>query len=315
MSKFFVRNGFGGFSFFPPVIKSLLIINVVVFLFDAFFLGFYHIHNVPLSFYFGKYFYLQPIESGNFYIWQLITYQFIHGGIWHLFFNLFALWMFGVELESIWGSRKFLTFYLLSGIGAGLFQLFIAPLFAEPLPTIGASGAVFGVLTAFGFTFPNRPVFMFPIFIPIPAKFFVILYAGLAFLLGITGSAGNVAHIAHLGGAVTGFLLFRFGDQIGLYRLVNRITGGSQRYYDAFEPSPFFRSRKREKVFYEDEEPEFYEIYDSPKKEKPKSYFSYEGEEITQDVVDRILDKIAERGYQSLTEKEKRILLELSKRL
>lgn len=109
--------------------------------------------------------------------------------------------------------------------------------------------------------------------------------------------------------------MFRFGDQIGLYRLVNRITGGSQRYYDAFEPSPFFRSRKREKVFYEDEEPEFYEIYDSPKKEKPKSYFSYEGEEITQDVVDRILDKIAERGYQSLTEKEKRILLELSKRL
>lgn len=316
MNKQFYRNGFGGFSIFPPVIKSLLIINVAVFILDAFFLGFYHINNVPLSLYFAKYFYLQPIESGNFFVWQLITYQFIHGGIWHLFFNLFALWMFGVELESIWGSRKFLTFYLMSGIGAGLFQLFIAPLFAEPLPTIGASGAVFGVLTAFGFTFPNRPVFMFPIFIPIPAKFFVILYAGLAFLLGITGSAGNVAHIAHLGGAVTGFLLLRFGDQIGLYRLVNKMTRGA-RYnpYETFEPSPLFKRKQKARTIFEDDEPEYYEIFDGPKKETRRSYFSYEGEEITQEIVDRILDKIAERGYQSLTEKEKRILLELSKRL
>ncbi len=313
MKKNFFLNGFGGFSIFPPIIKSLIIINVVVFFFDVFFLGLYHINNVPLKFYFSKYFYLQPIGSGNFYIWQLITYQFIHGGIWHLFFNLFALWMFGVELESIWGSRKFLTFYLLAGVGAGLFQLFIAPLFAEPLPTIGASGSVFGVLTAFGFTFPNRPVFMFPIFIPIPAKFFVILYAGLAFLLGITGSAGNVAHIAHLGGAVTGFLLLRFGEQIGLYRFVNRVTGGSR--YNLYEPSPFYRRKQKVRTIFEDQEPEYYEIIDTPKKETQKSYFSFEGEEITQEIVDRILDKIAERGYQSLTEKEKRILLELSKRL
>ncbi|MCX7908703.1 MAG: rhomboid family intramembrane serine protease [Ignavibacteria bacterium] len=316
MNKQFVRNGFGGFSFFPPVIKSLLIINVVVFLFDAFFLGIYHIENVPLSVFFAKYFYLQPIESGNFYIWQLITYQFIHGGIWHLFFNLFALWMFGVELESIWGSRKFLSFYLLSGVGAGLFQLFIAPIFSEPLPTIGASGSVFGVLTAFGFTFPNRPVFMFPIFIPIPAKFFVILYAGLAFLLGITGSAGNVAHIAHLGGAFTGFILYRFGDQIGLYRLINRLTGGSAYdVYDTYRPSSIFKRRKPVSSYYDEEEPEYYEIIDTPKKETRKSYLTYDGEEITQEMIDRILDKIAERGYQSLTEKEKRILLELSKRL
>jgi len=315
MNKQFSRNGFGFFVIFPPVIKSLIIINAVVFFLDVFFLGIYHIGNIPLSFYFAKYFYLQPIESGNFYIWQLITYQFIHGGIWHLFFNLFALWMFGVELESIWGSRKFLTFYLLSGVGAGLFQLFVAPLFTEPLPTIGASGAVFGVLTAFGFTFPNRPVFMFPIFIPIPAKFFVIFYAGLAFLLGITGSAGNVAHIAHLGGAITGFLLLRFGDQTGLYRLVNKLTGGSVAHpYASYSPNPFYKKKRYPKTYYE-EEPEYYEIYDTPKEEPHKSYFSYEGEEITQEVVDQILDKIAARGYQSLTEREKRILLELSKRL
>lgn len=316
MNNKFLLNGFGGFGIFPPIIKALIIVNVVVFLFDAFFLGIYTIGGTPLSYFFAKYFYLQPIESGNFYLWQLLSYQFIHGGIWHLFFNLFALWMFGVELESIWGSRKFLSFYLLSGVGAGLFQLFVAPLFSEPLPTIGASGAVFGVLAAFGFTFPNRPVFMFPIFIPIPAKFFVIFYAGLAFLLGITGSAGNVAHIAHLGGAVTGFFLFKFGDQLGIYRLINRLTGGSKiDYYSSFYDTPKFSYRRRSSSYSKIEEPEFYDIVDTPKREIKRTYFSYEGEEITQEIVDRILDKIAERGYQSLTEKEKRILIELSKKL
>ncbi len=316
MKKRILRNGFGGFTIFPPVIKSLIIINIIVFFLDLLFLGIYRIGDTPLIYYFAKYFYLHPLQDGNFYIWQLITYQFIHGGIWHLFFNLFALWMFGVELESIWGSRKFLTFYLLSGIGAGLFQLFIAPIFSEPSPTIGASGAIFGVLTAFGFTFPNRPVFMFPIFIPIPAKFFVILYASLAFLLGITGSAGNVAHIAHLGGAATGFLLLKFGDGIGIYRLVNRLTGGTVYHpYDTYGGSFFVQKPRHHKREPFAEEPEYYEIYDEPKTESKKNFFFFEGEEITQEVIDRILDKIAERGYQSLTEKEKRILLELSKKL
>lgn len=310
MKKRIVTNGFGGFGLFPPVIKSLIIINVIVFLFDAFFLGIYHIDNVPLSHYFGKYFYLHPLEDGMFGVWQLFTYQFIHGGIWHLFFNLFALWMFGVELESIWGSRKFLTFYLLSGIGAGLFQLFIAPLFSEPLPTIGASGAVFGVLVAFGFTFPDRPVFMFPIFIPIPAKFFVIIYAGLAFLLGVTGSAGNVAHIAHLGGAFTGFLLLKFGDQIGIYRLINKISRPRSQYSQPYVI--YTRHFPKQETIAEDD----FEIYaEDSRTKKKRDQFTVEGEEVTQEVIDRILDKIAERGYQGLSEREKKILIELSKRL
>lgn len=303
-------NGFGGFGLFPPVIKTLIIVNVVVFLFDAFFLGIYHIDNIPISHYFGQYFYLHPLQDGNFWVWQLFTYQFIHGGIWHLFFNLFALWMFGTELESIWGSRKFLTFYLLSGIGAGLFQLFIAPLFAEPLPTIGASGSVFGVLVAFGFTFPDRPIFMFPIFIPIPAKFFVILYAGLAFLLGITGSAGNVAHIAHLGGAFTGFLLLKFGDQIGVYRLVNKIFRPRSQYTQPYVIHTRYHTQHRTTP-----EDEFGTYIENSHAKKKREQFTIEGEEVTQETVDRILDKIAERGYQSLSEREKKILIELSKRL
>lgn len=310
MKKRIVINGLGSFGLFPPVIKWLIIINVIVFLFDAFFLGIYHIDNIPLSHYFGKYFYLHPFQDGNFGVWQLFTYQFIHGGIWHLFFNLFALWMFGVELESIWGSRKFLTFYLLSGIGAGLFQLFIAPLFADPLPTIGASGSVFGILVAFGFTFPDRPVFMFPIFIPIPAKFFVIIYAGLAFFLGITGSAGNVAHIAHLGGAFTGFLLLKFGDQIGIYRLVNRILRPRSQYSKPY--TIHTRYHPTHKAIAEDDFETYFE--DSYTKKK-RNQLTVEGEEVTQETIDRILDKIAERGYQGLSEREKKILIELSKRL
>lgn len=312
MKKVIIRSGFGGFGLFPPVIKSLIIINVVVFFLDVLFFGIYQINEVPLTYYIAKYFYLQPIEGGNFQIWQLITYQFLHGGIWHLFFNLFALWMFGVELENLWGSRKFLTFYLISGIGAGLFQLFVAPIFSQPAPTIGASGAVFGVLAAFGFTFPDRPIFMFPIFIPIPAKFFVFIYAGLAFLLGVTGSAGNIAHIAHLGGAVTGIVLLKFGDKIGLYRFINRMTG-AERYSPRYTVSPTPHYPKKRSNFFEPED-EYIDFIEEPKNSKKSAYF-VDGEEITQEIIDRILDKIAETGYQSLTEREKRILLELSKRI
>ncbi len=308
MEKFVQRNGFFGFSLFPPVIKNLLIINVVVFFFDILFLNLYSINGIPLSYFFAKYFYLQPIESGNFWIWQLITYQFIHGGVWHLFFNLFALWMFGVELESIWGSRKFLSFYLLSGVGAGLFQLFVAPIFSTPLPTIGASGAVFGVLTAFGFTFPDRPIFMFPIFIPIPAKFFVVIYAGLAFLLGITGSAGNIAHIAHLGGAITGFFLFKFGDQMGIYHLIQKLTSKKPKTTEDFYVYRY--TPKPRRTFVED-----FDTFVEDEPRTSKKIFVYDGEEITQQVIDEILDKISTRGYQSLSEREKRILIELSKRL
>lgn len=311
MRRFVVRNDFGGFGFFPPVIKTLIIINVVVFLLDELFIGFYRIDGIPLTYYVANYLYLQPIESGNFWIWQLITYQFLHGGIWHLFFNLFALWMFGIELENIWGSKRFLSFYILSGIGAGLFQLFVAPLFSTPAPTIGASGAIFGVLAAFGFTFPDRPIFMFPIFIPIPAKFFVIIYAGLAFLLGITGSAGNIAHIAHLGGAITGLILLKFGDRIGIFNFIERIFS-RKRSISYTIPSMRISKPPPKSHYYADDD--FIDYEEEPKKSTRRAYF-IDGEEITQEVIDNILDKISESGYQSLTEREKHILLELSKRI
>ena len=303
-------RGLGKFSLFPPVIKSLLVINVVVFLLQHLFFGIYKIGDFSLLGFFERYFYLIPINfnGANFYIWQLITYQFIHGDIWHIFFNLFALWMFGVELEGQWGSRKFLLFYLLSGIGAGIVQLYISPFFGPTAPTIGASGSIFGVLVAFGFTFPDRPIFMFPFFIPIPAKFFVIIYAGLAFLLGLTGSAGGIAHFAHLGGAFTGFLLLKFGDNIGVYKILNFLES-KKSSSDSSHGEPHSQAKVYKPSWQNYSKP-------SPTREESRNPgFFVNGEEITQQKIDAILDKISESGYQNLTEKEKRILFELSQKI
>jgi hypothetical protein len=221
--------------------------------------------------------------------------------------------MFGIELENNWGSTKFLEFYLLSGIGAGLTQLIIP--FVIPgypgAPTIGASGAVYGVLLAFGFSYPDRPIFMFPFFIPIPAKFFVLLYTGLALIMGISSSsADNIAHFAHLGGALTGFILFKFGDRLRIYAFFER-----------------FAKRKSSQSYFTEKKPKFTNIYEI-KNQQQRTYNTYSepttrssnsrfinGEEITQARIDEILDKISNQGWQNLTEKEKQILFELSQKL
>ena len=223
MSPYNRMRGIGGFSMFPPTIKTLLIINVAVFLLHHLFFTSFTIGGQSLARYFIEYFALQPISGlenffgsgASFYPWQIITYQFMHANLWHIFFNMFALWMFGSELENLWGGTRFLTYYLLCGIGAAIVQLFISPIFSDPAPTIGASGAVYGILLAFGLTFPDRPIFMFPFFIPIPAKFFVLIFAGIELLTGLTSTDG-IAHFAHLGGAATGFLLLKFGDRLGI---------------------------------------------------------------------------------------------------
>ena len=163
---YYKPSGFGGFSFFPPVIKNLLIINVVVFflqtILDNLMFG-----NTSGGYLIHKYFALNPLVGANrygdpysFQIWQLITYQFLHGGFTHILFNLFALWMFGMEIENAWGSKKFLIFYLTAGVVGGLFQLVFSPFIGGAAPTIGASGSVYGVLVAFAMFFPDRYIFL-----------------------------------------------------------------------------------------------------------------------------------------------------------
>ncbi len=304
-------TGFGGFSFFPPVIKNLLIINVVVFFLQQIFNN-VSFGGVPGWYIINRYFALNPIigfdrfgEPYNFQIWQLITYQFLHGSFGHIFYNMLMLWMFGMEIENIWGSRKFLMFYLISGIGAGLTQILLAPILTGALaPTIGASGAVFGVMIAFGMMFPNRYIFIY-FLIPLKAKY-LIAFLVLIELMSV-GGFSFVAHLAHVGGAVTAAIF------ILLDRRYHFTFNGIYDFFASLnKPRPKRRTTRRPKTTFRKpysvndddiQEAQFYDITDNASED-----------EISQEVIDAILDKISRGGYQSLTDEEKRILFEASKK-
>ena len=188
-----------------PAIKAIIIANVAAFVVSQFVdvlrlrLGF-----VP-----------QQVLTG-FQIWQPVTYMFLHGGIFHILFNMLALWMFGVELERMWGSRFFTKFYFVCGIGAAVVQTIVSFL---PVPalqqvyyaqTIGASGAIYGVLLAYAMYFPNRPIYMY-FFFPVPAKYFVMIMGGISLMSSLQGTGGGIAHTTHLGGMVAGYLYLKGG--------------------------------------------------------------------------------------------------------
>ena len=185
----------------PNVIFALLVLNGLAFALQQFSFEFMLLN-------FG----LWPagVPSSPFAPWQLLTYGFLHGNFMHLAFNMFALWMFGRELELLMGPQRFLTYYLTCVIGAGVIQLMVAKFQGGLYPTVGASGGVFGILLAFGMTFPNRMIML--IFPPIPmrAKYFVVLYGLLELYLGVSGNAPGVAHFAHLGGMLFGFILLQY---------------------------------------------------------------------------------------------------------
>lgn len=140
------------------------------------------------------------------FIWQPFTYLFLHAGIFHVGFNLFALWMFGSDLERLWGSRRFLFYFFLTGVGAGILNILMQP--SSLTTTIGNSGAVYGILLAYGLTFPDRPILLWLI-IPIKAKYFVLLIGFIAFIASLGASGSNISHISHLGGMVFGLLYLR----------------------------------------------------------------------------------------------------------
>ena len=182
----------------PPVTQALLLVNVAIFCLDLF-----------VGQWFGRLFALWPLGS-NFMPWQVVTYAFLHGSVMHLFFNMLGLWMFGAELERVWGTKRFIQFYTASLLAAAVIQLLVNMLLGSPHPTVGASGALFGLLLAFGMMFPNRIIM--PLFPPIPmkAKTFVMVFGGLELLLGVTGTQSGVAHFAHLGGMLGGYLMIRY---------------------------------------------------------------------------------------------------------
>lgn len=216
---------------FPPVVKNLLIVNALVFVAQVVFgkNNPYVIENL---------FALHDVHSVFFQPYQLITHMFMHGSFEHILFNMFALWMFGSLLENYWGGKRFLKFYIICGLGAAVLHLIVlyfemgpvmevfkqlppseqaelvrSPMFKVNVATLGASGAVFGCLAAFGYLFPNTMIYIY-FMIPMKAKWFVLIYAGLELWLGFRNSAGDtVAHFAHLGGAITGFLLVLYWNK------------------------------------------------------------------------------------------------------
>ena len=210
-----------GFSFLPVVVKNLLIINAILFLADVVSARF----GIDLNSILGLHFFL----ASDFQPFQLLTYMFMHGNFAHLFWNMFALWMFGNTLENIWGAKRFLLYYLLCGLGAGLLQEgvqyieyttqlanyenvnmggAIIPMgeYLNYMTTVGASGAIYGLLLAFGMMFPNSLIYLY-FAIPIKAKWFVIGYAVIELLMGIGSTGDHVAHFAHLGGMLVGLII------------------------------------------------------------------------------------------------------------
>jgi rhomboid family protein len=187
---------------FPPGVKWLVIVNVIAFLMMYFAAD----TSFQRTF---LWLVLQPeTVLKNFQIWRLVTYLFLHGGVWHLLVNMFTLWMFGRTLEAEWGTRQFLRYYFLCGIGAGVCDVLVNAMLGRWLSsTIGASGAIYGLLLAFGVLYPNQTV-LFNFLFPIRAKYFVMIYGALA-LLGALNMNSGVSNIAHLGGMAFGFVYLK----------------------------------------------------------------------------------------------------------
>ena len=289
----------------PIVTKSLLIINVVAFLISMFSGHVALLGGRDMNDIFGLHFFLAP----DFQIYQLITYMFMHGGWAHLFFNMFALWMFGCVVENVWGPKKFLFYYIFCGIGAGLcqeiaqyvqyayehldsYEYVRTAVGSIPMSTylnlwttVGASGAIYAILLAFGMLFPEQRIFIIPIPFPIKAKWFVMIYVAIELFSAIGSSGDGVAHVAHLGGMLFGFLLIRY-----------------------WKKHPY-----RSTVNFSD-----FRIFHTTTSTQPphhESDWDYNKRKQTEQAeIDRILDKIRTSGYDSLSKSEKQKLFDSSKK-
>lgn len=305
----------------PTITKNLLIVNVVVFLATYLFRNM----GVDLNNVLGLHFFLAP----DFHIYQLFTYMFAHGGFSHIFFNMFALWMFGCIVERTWGPKKFLTYYIVCGVGAGLFQelaqfaqfYLIASeqlshftlaqtmkvananaAFLNLWTTVGASGAVYGILLAFGMLYPEERIFIFPLPVPIKAKWFVMGYAAIELFMAYSSTGDGVAHLAHLGGMVFGFFLIRYWRRHPDIRYSRR---SGQQFFDSMCASWERRTGRKDRGG----------VFTNSANTRHESDWDYNARrKAEQERMDEILDKIRRNGYESLTREEKQQLFDASNR-
>ena len=303
----------------PIVTRNLLIINVLVYLLASV----VELGGKSLTDWGALHFFM----ASDFHVYQFITYQFLHGGFTHLFFNMFALWMFGCVIENVWGPKKFIFYYIFCGVGAGLCQEMVQYIsFAadgltslDPAQvlnvngqrlmtvdqimnlssTIGASGAVYGILLAFGMTFPNERIFIFPLPIPIKAKWFVAIYAIIEFVSAMSSVGDGVAHMAHIGGMLFGFLLILYWRK------------RPNSYFNVDATRQFFDKWSRTSRTSHTGETSY--TSSNTTYSRPGDDMEYNArKKARQEEIDKILDKIRVSGYDSLSKEEKRRLFEAS---
>ena len=299
----------------PIVTKNLLLVNIIAFVAT----WMLQLRGIDLNDICGLHFFM----ASDFQVWQLVTYMFLHSGFMHILFNMFALWMFGVVIENVWGPKKFLFYYISCGVGAGLMQelaqfcsfyltissqdpsisfseLFIIgkqlSMQLNGWTTIGASGAVYAILLAFGMIFPNERIFIFPLPVPIKAKWFVMFYVAIELFSALGSSGDNVAHMAHLGGMLFGFLMIRYWN--------NHPTAGYGRnrgykFFDTLKEN--FERRKGAKMH----------VHEGGATRQDDWSYNRQKKQ-NQEEIDRILDKIRRNGYDSLTKEEKQRLFDSS---
>jgi len=266
-----------GFQFYTsPTVKALLAINITVFIIQKLMasgtsgLG-------PFLQTFG----LVPAKViTQLHIWQFATYMFLHGGYIHLLFNMFAVWMFGSEVERVWGRRLFLSYYFVAGIGGGITHTITA--WGSPIPLVGASGAVFGILLAYALLFPDRKILLYFIF-PIKAKYFVLIFGLLSLMAAAQPQEDGIGHYAHLGGMLFGYLYLKGGSL--------RLPGSLQEVRSAWRRQ---RNRSKFRIVRPDEKPD-HKLADEER-------------------VNEILEKISREGLNSLTEEEQEILRRASRK-
>ncbi len=301
----------------PTITKNLLIVNFLAFVAT----WVLELRGIDLAAIGGLHFFM----ASDFHLYQFFTYLFLHANLTHIFFNMFALWMFGVVVENVWGPKKFLFYYILCGVGAGLTQELVqyanysiegmaayqyvnaggvqmtTDAYINLWTTIGASGAVYGILLAFGMIFPNERLFIIPFPFPIKAKWLIVGYIAIELFSAMSGPGDGVAHMAHLGGMLFGFLLIRYWQK----------HPDSSQHFGRSRGQEFFDNMKRR---YEERQrhANMTAEHTDPRRETDEEYNARQHR--NQEEIDAILDKIRKSGYDSLTKEEKQKLFDQSRR-
>jgi rhomboid family protein len=313
----------------PVVTKNLLIINILVFIATYVVRGM----NIDLNDILGLHFFL----ASDFRIWQFFTYMFMHGGFTHILMNMFMLWMFGMVVENVWGPRKFLFYYIVCGVGAGLCQELaqyatylveglanfdsvrvgttVLPMdvYLNMMNTVGASGAIYGVLLAFGMLFPEERMFIIPIPVPIKAKWIIMGSIVVELFSAIGTSNDGVAHLAHLGGMLFGFILIRYWKKHPYSGYGDFGMNRGHQFFDRMKNSWEQRGGRDTRNATNGNSGAWTNTSQSSDANNRSDWDYNAHKKQQQEEVDRILDKIRKSGYDSLTKDEKQKLFDSSK--